>query len=64
LHASPNIIGVVKTRRMRRVGHVAWMGGMRNAYNILVGKPVGNRIVTRPRCRWETIRMDRREIGW
>jgi hypothetical protein len=39
LHASPNIIRVIKSRRMRLVGHVAWMGAMRNAYNILVGKP-------------------------
>jgi hypothetical protein len=41
------------------------MGKMRNAYNILVGKPVGNRPVGRPRRRWDdNIIMDVREIGW
>jgi hypothetical protein len=38
LHASPNIIRVIKSRRMRWAGHVARMREMRNAYNILVGK--------------------------
>jgi hypothetical protein len=37
---------------------------MRNAYNILVGKPKGNRQLGRPRHRWEDIRIDIREIGW
>jgi hypothetical protein len=36
LYASPHIIRVIKSRRMRWVGHVACMGAMRNAYNILV----------------------------
>jgi hypothetical protein len=35
---STNIIRVIKSRRMRCAGHVARMGQMRNAYNILVGK--------------------------
>jgi hypothetical protein len=38
---------------------------MRNAYNILVGKPEGKRSLGRTRRRWEdNIRMDRRDIGW
>jgi hypothetical protein len=32
---------VNKSRKMRWVGHVALMGEMRNACNILVGKPEG-----------------------
>jgi hypothetical protein len=40
------------------------MGGRRNAYNILVGKPEGKRPLGSPRHRWEDIRMDLREIGW
>jgi hypothetical protein len=36
LYASPNIIKVIKSRRMRGAGHVACMGGMRNPYKILV----------------------------
>jgi hypothetical protein len=38
LYTSPNIIRVIKSRRMRWVRHVAHMGDMRNACNILVGK--------------------------
>jgi hypothetical protein len=38
-YASPDIIRVIKSRRMRWAGHVARMGELRNAYNILVGNP-------------------------
>jgi hypothetical protein len=41
------------------------MGGKRNAYRILVGKPEGKRPLGRPRRRWaDNIKMDLREIGW
>jgi hypothetical protein len=41
------------------------MEEMRNAYNIFVGKPEGERPLSRPRRRWEdNIGMGRREIGW
>jgi hypothetical protein len=47
------------------VRHVACMGDIKNAYNILVGKCEGKRPLVRPRRRSEdTIRMDRRESGW
>jgi hypothetical protein len=40
------------------------MGGERNVYKVLVGKPEGKRPLGRPRRRWEKgIRMDLREIG-
>jgi hypothetical protein len=39
LYSSPNIIRQIKSRRMRWVGHVARMGGKRNVYKVLVGKP-------------------------
>jgi hypothetical protein len=40
------------------------MGEMRNAYNILVGKPEGKRPLGRHGHRWDdNIRMDVREIG-
>jgi len=41
LYASPDIVMVIKSRRVRWAGHVALTGKMRNAYNILDGKPVG-----------------------
>jgi hypothetical protein len=64
LYASPHFIGVIKSRRMRWTGHIARVGEMRNACNILVGKPEGQRPLGRPRCRWEdNIRMDLREMS-
>jgi len=55
LHASPNIIRVIKLRRMRWAGHVTRMEEIRYAYNISVGKPERKRTLRRPGCRWETI---------
>jgi hypothetical protein len=65
LYSSPNIIRMIKSRRMRWAGHVACMGEERNAYRILVRKPEGRRPLGRPRCRWvDNIKMDLRETGW
>jgi hypothetical protein len=41
LYSSPNIIRVIKSRRIRCAGHVARMGEKRVTYRILVGRPVG-----------------------
>jgi hypothetical protein len=63
LYASPDVINVIKSRRMRWAGHVALMIEMRNTYRILIGKPEGKRPFGRHRSRWENnIRMDLREI--
>jgi hypothetical protein len=43
LYSSPSLIKIVKSRRMRCVGHLARMGEKRNAYRLLVGKPERNR---------------------
>ena len=43
LYSSPYIMRVIKSRRMRRAGHVARMGEVRGVYRILVGKPEGKR---------------------
>jgi hypothetical protein len=51
LYSSPNIITIIKSRRMRWAWHVATMGEKRNAYRILVGKPEGMRPLGRPRRR-------------
>jgi hypothetical protein len=62
---SPNIIKMIKSKRMKWAGHAARMGEKRNAYRILVGKSGGNRPLGRPRHRWEdNIKMGLREIGW
>jgi len=64
LSSSPNIVRVIRSRRMRWVGHVARMGEGRGVYRVLVGKPEVRRSLGRPRCRWEdNIRMDLREVG-
>ena len=41
LYCSPNIVRVIKWRRMKWVGHVARMGEERGVYRILMGKPDG-----------------------
>jgi hypothetical protein len=65
LYASPNIIRVNKSRRLRWAGHVAGMGERRGAYRVLVEKPEGRRPFERRRHRWEdNIKMDPRELGW
>jgi hypothetical protein len=60
MYFSPNIIWVIKSRRLRWAGHVACMGEGRGAYRgALVGKPEGRRPLGRARCRWEdNIKMD------
>jgi hypothetical protein len=65
LYSSPGIVKVIKARRMRWAGHVARMGVVRDAYNILVGRRETRRLLGRPRCRWEdNIKMDLREVGF
>jgi len=59
LYSSPNIVRVMKSRRMRCAGHVARVGEWRGVYRVLVGKPEGKRSLGRPRRRWEdNIKMD------
>jgi len=59
LYSSPNIVRVIKSRRMRWAGHVARMGEECGVYRVLVGKPEGSRPLGRPSRRWvDNIRMD------
>ena len=53
LYSSPNIVRVIKWRRMRWAGHVARMEEGRSVHMVLVGKPEGKRPLGRPRRRWE-----------
>ena len=60
LYSSPNIVRVIKSRRMR---HVARMGEERGVYRVLVGKSEGKRPLGRPRRRLvDNIRMDLQEV--
>jgi hypothetical protein len=56
---------MTKSRRMSWAGKVARMGERRNAYRILVGKPLGRIPLGRPRRRWvDNIKIDLRKIRW
>jgi hypothetical protein len=64
LYSSPNIVRVIKSRRMRWAGNVARMEEGRVVHKVLVGKPEGNRPLGRPSRRWEdNIKMDIEEVG-
>jgi hypothetical protein len=63
LYSLHSIVRVIKARRMRWAEHVARVGEVSAAYNVLVGRPEGRRPLERPRRRWEyNIKMDLREI--
>jgi hypothetical protein len=62
--SSPNILTIIKSRKIRWTGHVARMGVKWTGYRILVGKPEGKRPLGGPRHRWVgNIKIDLREIG-
>ena len=61
LYSSPNIVRVIKSRRMKWAGHATPMVEERGVYRVLVGKPEGRRPLGRPRRRWaDNIRTDLR----
>jgi hypothetical protein len=63
LYCSPNIVRVIKSRRMRWARHIARTGERRVVYRVSVGKPKGKRPLGRPRHRWEdNITMDLQEV--
>jgi hypothetical protein len=64
LYSLPNIVRVVKWRRMRWAGHMARMGEDRGVHRVLVGKSEGKRPLGKPRSRWEdNINTDLQEVG-
>jgi hypothetical protein len=65
LYSSPNIIRIIKSRRMRYAGHVTRMEEKRNACRILGEKARRKEPLGKPRRRLvDNIEMDLREIGW
>jgi hypothetical protein len=63
-YSALNNAWVITSRRMRWVEHVARMGERRGIYRALVGNPEGNRLLGRPRRRWEgNIKMNHQEVG-
>ena len=64
LYFSPNIVKVIRSRRLRWAGHVARMKEGRSAFNIISGTPTGKRPLGIPRRRWEdNIRIYLKVIG-
>jgi hypothetical protein len=64
-YSLPNIVRMIKSRRMSLAGHVARMRESRDVCKVLMGKPEGQRPLGRPRRRWEdNIKMDFQEMGW
>jgi hypothetical protein len=64
LYSSPNIVWVIKSRRMRWMRHVACMGEGRGVLRVLVGKPEAKKPYGRPRHRWEdNIKTGPQEMG-
>ena len=60
---SPNIIHVIKSRRIGWAGRVARMGEKRGVYRVFVTKPEGKRPIGRTRRRWEdNVKMDLQEV--
>jgi hypothetical protein len=64
LYSSPNIVWVIKWRRMRWDGHVATIGKRSGVYSVLVGNPGRKRPLGRTRRKWENnIKMNLQEVG-
>ena len=64
LYRSPNIVRVIKSKRLWWTGYVTRMEESRSAFKISTGKPTGKRPLGRPRYRWEdNIRTDLKEIS-
>jgi hypothetical protein len=63
-YSSPNIVRMIKSRRMRWAGHVARIVEGKGVYRVLVGRPERERPLGRHRRRWDdNIKMDLRKIG-
>jgi hypothetical protein len=55
---------MIKSRRIKWAGHVGHMRDRRDAYRIFMRRHDGKRPLRRPRCKWDSIKTDRQEVGW
>jgi hypothetical protein len=63
LYSSPNIVQVIKSRRMKQAGHVVDMSERRGICGVLVGEPKEKKLLERPRHRWEdNIKINLQEV--
>ena len=64
MYRSPKIVTVIKSRKLKRAGHVARIEEGSRAFKILTGKPTRKKLLGRPSRRWkDNIRMDLEEIS-
>jgi hypothetical protein len=66
---SPDIIRIIRSRKMRWVRHITWMVEKKNAYKVLIGKSEGECELGRLLHRWDTINLYLKEtqcgvLGW
>jgi hypothetical protein len=63
LYCSPNIVRVIKSRRMKWAEHVGRMGETRGAFRVLVRRSEGKRPLLRSSCkRYDNIKVDLKEM--
>jgi hypothetical protein len=60
LYSSPNIVRMLKSRRMRWAGYVARIGEKKNTHGVLMEKPKGKEQLGRSKHRWE----NNMRMGW
>jgi len=65
LYSLPNIIRLIKSKRMRWAWHAARMWKRKSAYRVLAWKPERKTLLGGPKLRWEdNIKMELQEVGW
>lgn len=55
MYSSPNVVKMIKSKKVKWDGHVVRMGDNRNAYRVFMGNPEEKRSFGRPKHRWKLI---------